>query len=98
MELTHKQEEAFKEWYLQTYKDDMKMGEDGRWELPIIYSSNPKLESEVHHQMWADKLTELLGPRKAKQVYKDRGTWKQTYLDYALGWLWLGYGPTFRKC
>lgn len=95
MELPYKESKAFMDWYLETYAP-FKMGEDWKYELPIIYSEDPKKTSDEHHTMRAEVLTEILGPRKSKRVYKDRGSYKQTWLDYVLGWLWLGYWPTFK--
>lgn len=96
MELPYKESKAFIDWYMETYAP-LTMGDDWKYELPIIYSDNPEETSEQHHAMWAEVLTKILWPRKSKRIYKDRWNYKQTWLDYVLGWLWLGYWPTFKS-
>ena len=85
------------DWYMEMYSPMLKMGENWKYELPIIYSDNPHETSEEHHTMWAETLTKILGPRKSKRIYKDRWSYKQTWLDYVLGRLWLGYWPIFKS-
>lgn len=97
MELPYKESKAFMDWYMEMYGPMLKMGENWKYELPIIYSDDPQKTSEEHHTIWAEALTKILGPRKSKRIYKDRWSYKQTWLNYVLGWLWLGYSPVFKS-
>ena len=60
MELPYKESRAFIDWYMETYGAIMKKGEDGKRELPIIYCNDPKMESDIHHKLWENKLTEII--------------------------------------
>lgn len=88
MELTHKQEQEFIEFYKWLYGDTSKA--TWTWELPKI----PAEDEEAHIKMWKDKLTKIIWPKKAKSLYKMRPYGKQTVLDYVFSRLWLWYWPT----
>lgn len=90
-------EEEFMQWYIQKYWTLCKKRDDGKLDLPIIYSDNPKETEEKHYEERKKYLIMLIWPRRSKRIYKDRWDYKQTWLDYVLGWLWLGYWPIFKS-
>lgn len=88
MELTHKQEQEFIEFYKWLYGDTSEA--TWTWELPKI----PKSKEEEHIKLWRDALTKIIWPKKAKSLYKIRPYGKQTVLDYVFSRLWMWYWPT----
>ena len=82
---------------MQKYWALCKKRDDGKLDLPIIYSDNPKETEEKHYEERKKYLIMLIWPRRSKRVYKDRWGYKQTWLDYVLGWLWLDYSPVFKS-
>ena len=86
---TEKSEKMFLEFYRWLYWDTSIA--TGTWELPTI----TKDEEEEHIRLWKEALTKCLwGKKKANSLYKMRPYGKQSWLDYAFGWLWLNYWPT----
>lgn len=90
-------EEEFMEWYMQKYGDLCKKRKDWKLDLPVIYSDNPKETEEEHYEQRKKYLIMLIGPRRSKRIYKERWNYKQTWLDYVLSWLRLGYSPVFKS-
>ena len=90
-------EEEFIQWYMQKYWTLCEKRDDGKLDLPIIYSDNPKETQEKHYEERKKYLIMLIWPRRSKRIYKDRWSYKQTRLDYVLSWLWLGYSPIFKS-
>ena len=94
---TEKMGEEFREWYMKKYRKFCELKDDWKLTLPVIYSDNPGETEKEHYEEWWRYLTKLLWPRRSKRIYKDRGTYKQTWLDHTLWWLWLGYAPIFKS-
>jgi len=80
-------EEEFIQWYMQRYWTLCKKRDDGKLDLPIIYSDNPKETEEKHYEERKKYLTMLIWPRRSKRVGS----------VYVLGWLWLDYSPIFKS-
>ena len=60
MLLTDEQTKKWIDWFMDMYKDDCTVRPDGRLDIPIIYSDNPEETEKQHHQMWLDKIRELM--------------------------------------
>ena len=60
MLLTDKQLSKWMDWFIEKYEPHCARTTDGRLDIPIIYSANPKETEEEHAEMRRNKLRELM--------------------------------------
>lgn len=92
--LTQKQIKQFVDWYKELYWIDSytEVAPWNKW-LPCIFDH----EEEKHIQMWKDKLTRIIWPRKSKREYIHKWWRKDTILWKVFSDLWLWYWPIVIK-
>lgn len=95
MLLTDEQAKKFVDWFMEKYKDDCTTKPDGRKDIPIVYSENPKETEKQHAEMWLNKIRELMW-KNADKKYTHRGGRTETYAEAQFSSLWLYCWPIFK--